>query len=86
MDCQSLEGLPSGMVLHCRLSSEGWAAEENKYKKGPLVHKKQLRKIFFILATKGVTGWEKASNDNIEQLFLNQRNWSINKDTVKEFV
>jgi hypothetical protein len=23
VDCQSLDGLPSGMVLHCRLSSEG---------------------------------------------------------------
>jgi hypothetical protein len=30
-----------------------------------------------------VTGWEKASNVNVEQLF---QWWSINKDTVKEFV
>jgi hypothetical protein len=39
VDCQSLDGLPSGMALCCRLSSEG--RQRSIYKK----HQKQLRKI-----------------------------------------
>ncbi len=38
VDCQSLDGLPSGMALWCRLSSEG--RQRSIYKK----HQKQLRK------------------------------------------
>jgi hypothetical protein len=59
---------------------------ENKYKKGAPGPQKTIKKKKIILATTEVTGWEKASNDNIEQSFLNKRNRSINKDTVKEFV
>ncbi len=43
VDCHSLDGLSSGMVLHCGLSSEGLQRRINT-KKGPLVHQKQLRK------------------------------------------
>ncbi len=38
VDCQSLDGLPSGMALCCRLSSKG--RQRSIYKK----HQKQLRK------------------------------------------
>ncbi len=38
VDCQSLDGLPSGMALCCRLSSEG--RQRSIYKK----HQKQFRK------------------------------------------
>jgi hypothetical protein len=43
VDCQFLDGLPSGMVLHCRLYSEG-RQRRKKYKIGLLVHQKKLRK------------------------------------------
>jgi hypothetical protein len=42
MDCQSLDGLPSGMALCCRLSSEG--RQRSIYKK----HQKKLRRLHII--------------------------------------
>jgi hypothetical protein len=39
----SLDGLPSGMVLHCRLSSEGRQRRINTLKKGPLLDQKTIK-------------------------------------------
>ncbi len=40
VDCQSLDGLPSGMVLHCRLSSEGRQKRINTKKGQQIIAKK----------------------------------------------
>jgi hypothetical protein len=42
LDCVSLDGQPSGMVLHWRLSSEGRQSK----KKGLLAHQKPLGQTF----------------------------------------
>ncbi len=42
VDCQSLDGLPSGMVLPCRLSSEGRQRRKKK-KIGTVFHQKTIK-------------------------------------------
>ncbi len=60
VDCQSLDGLPSGMALCCRLSSEGRQRSINKKKTKTIKEKKIYETI--------VSGYCEISGD-IFQLF-----------------